>query len=82
MGAFFGALRKRTHEIEGVPERIISALVENLCSATSIDEIDTQIDRLRQFEKAGLTEFALRIYEDPADTIRLIGEAVVPALNG
>jgi hypothetical protein len=36
---------------------------------------------LRQFEAAGLTEIALRIYENPADTIRLIGERVAPALR-
>lgn len=81
MGAFFEALRKRTHEIEGVPERIIDLLVENLCSTASVNDIDGEINRLKQFQKAGLNEIALRIYEDPADTIRFIGEAVVPALR-
>jgi hypothetical protein len=35
---------------------------------------------MRQFKAAGLTEIALRIYDDPADSIRLIGERLVPAL--
>jgi alkanesulfonate monooxygenase SsuD/methylene tetrahydromethanopterin reductase-like flavin-dependent oxidoreductase (luciferase family) len=77
---FFAALRKRSPDIEDVPERIIASLVENLTSCASIAEIGKEIDRLREFEKAGLTEIALRIYDDPAATIRLIGEHVVPAL--
>jgi 5,10-methylenetetrahydromethanopterin reductase len=77
---FFAALRRRSPEIEGVPERIIETLVENLTSCASIAEIDKEIDRLRKFQQAGLTEIALRIYENPADTIRVIGERVVPAL--
>lgn len=78
--AFFDALRRRSPIIEGVPERIIATLVENLTSCAAIGEIDKEIERLRQFQAAGLTEIALRIYENPADTIRVIGERVVPAL--
>jgi alkanesulfonate monooxygenase SsuD/methylene tetrahydromethanopterin reductase-like flavin-dependent oxidoreductase (luciferase family) len=77
---FFAALRKRSPDIEDVPERIIETLVENLTSCASIAEIDKEIERLRQFEAAGLTEIALRIYDDPAATIKLIGERVIPAL--
>jgi alkanesulfonate monooxygenase SsuD/methylene tetrahydromethanopterin reductase-like flavin-dependent oxidoreductase (luciferase family) len=77
---FFTALRRRSPDIEDVPERIIESLVENLTSCASIADIDKEIERLRQFEAAGLTEIALRIYDDPAATIRLIGERVVPAL--
>jgi alkanesulfonate monooxygenase SsuD/methylene tetrahydromethanopterin reductase-like flavin-dependent oxidoreductase (luciferase family) len=79
--AFFDALRRRSPDIHDVPERIIDILVENLTSCASIDDLDKEIDRLRRFEQAGLTEIALRIYENPADTIRLIGERVLPALN-
>jgi len=79
--AFFAATRKRTPVIEGVPERIIDVLVENLTSTASLDEIDKEIARLKDFEKAGLTEIALRIYEEPEETIRVLGELVVPALR-
>ncbi len=78
--AFFDALRRRSPDIQGVPERIIETLVENLTSCAAIDDLDKEIDRLRQFREAGLTEIALRIYEKPAETIRLLGERVVPAL--
>ena len=43
-------------------------------------ELNQEIERLRSFARAGLTEIALRIYANPADTIRLLGERVVPAL--
>lgn len=77
---FFDALRRRSPDIEGVPERIIDTLVENLTSCASIDEIDKEIERLQEFRRAGLTEIALRIYDDPAETIHVIGQRVVPAL--
>lgn len=77
---FFAALRRRSPDIEDVPERIIATLVEHLTSCASIADLDKEIERLRQFEAAGLTEIALRIYDDPAATIRLLGERVVPAL--
>jgi hypothetical protein len=79
--AFFDALRRRSPDIAGVPDRIIGLLVENLTSCAAISELDKEIERLRQFQAAGLTEIALRIYDNPADTIRLIGERVVPALQ-
>jgi len=80
-GAFFDALRRRSPDIQGVPDRIVRLLVDNLTSCCSVGELDREIERLRQFEAAGLTEIALRIYEDPEAAIRLIGEKVVPALS-
>ena len=77
---FFAALRKRSPVIEDVPERIIETLVENLTSCAALDDLDKEIERLRRFRKAGLTEIALRIYDEPAETIRILGERVVPAL--
>jgi len=79
--AFFDALRRRSPDINDVPERIIDNLIENLTSCAAIDGLDKEIERLQRFQQAGLTEIALRIYEKPADTIRVIGERVVPALQ-
>jgi len=55
-------------------------MVENLAFAGDVSEIDKQIEKLRRFEAAGLGSIALRLYADPAESIRLIGERVVPAL--
>lgn len=80
-GAFFDALRRRSPDIQGVPDHIVKLLVDNLTSCASVDDLGGEIDRLRAFQQAGLTEIALRIYEEPEKTIRTLGERVIPALG-
>jgi hypothetical protein len=36
---------------------------------------------VKKFEAAGLNEIGFRLYDDPAESIRLIGEEVIPALK-
>ena len=55
--------------------------MDNLTSCAALADLDNEIERLRQFEAAGLTEIALRIYENPESTIRILGERVLPALK-
>jgi 5,10-methylenetetrahydromethanopterin reductase len=81
ISAFIKAYQAKSPDIQGVPDRIVSKLVAGATSASGIADLDREIERLRQFEAAGLTDIALRIYEDPAAAIRLIGERVVPALR-
>ncbi len=82
ISAFIKAYHAKSPDIQGVPDRIVSKLVAGATSASSVAELDREIERLRQFEAAGLTEIALRIYANPAASIRLIGERVIPALRG
>ena len=79
--AFRMAFFRRTHGIEGVPDRVIDPLVENLCFSGGLDAIPGVIDKLKAFEKAGLTEIALRVHDDQKEQIELIGAHVVPALS-
>jgi 5,10-methylenetetrahydromethanopterin reductase len=79
--AFMRACHSKSPVIEGVPEGLVDKLVHRATSACSVAQIDTEIERLREFQAAGLTEIALRIYANPAETIRVIGERVVPALR-
>ncbi len=76
---FFEALARRSPDIKDVPERIVNLLIDNLTSCASVDGLDKEIDRLKAFEKAGQTEIALRIYDKPEETIRILGERVIPA---
>jgi 5,10-methylenetetrahydromethanopterin reductase len=78
--AFIRAYNAKTDVIEGVPPEIVSKLARGCTSACGLDELDAEIERLRGFAQAGLTEIALRIYDEPEKTIRLLGERVVPAL--
>jgi 5,10-methylenetetrahydromethanopterin reductase len=80
INAFIRAYNRKSDVIEGVPAGIVSKLVQRCTSACAISELDGEIERLRKFKAAGLTAIALRIYENPEATIRLLGERVVPAL--
>lgn len=81
ISAFIKAYHAKSPDIEGVPGEIVDKLVARATSASSIADLDHEIERLRSFKAAGLTEIALRIYDDPAASIRLIGERVLPALR-
>jgi alkanesulfonate monooxygenase SsuD/methylene tetrahydromethanopterin reductase-like flavin-dependent oxidoreductase (luciferase family) len=79
--AFLKAYREKTGNIEGVPADIVNKLIGALTITTTTDRLETAIDRLKQFEAAGLDEIALRLHDDPAASIRIIGERVIPALS-
>jgi 5,10-methylenetetrahydromethanopterin reductase len=80
-GAFIRAYQNKSPEVDGVPEGILRKIVDHGVSASPVAEIDREIERLREFAAAGLTEIALCLYGDPAQSIRLIGERIVPALS-
>lgn len=79
--AFVTAFNDRTGRIEGVPATLVNKMVNNISLAGGLDAIDKAIDTLRDFARTGLTEIALRIHDEPAEAIRLIGERVAPALR-
>lgn len=68
--------------IKKTPKDILNRLVDQCSATSSIDNLDHEIDRIRRFEDAGLTDIALRVYDKPENSIRLIGESVMPAFNG
>jgi alkanesulfonate monooxygenase SsuD/methylene tetrahydromethanopterin reductase-like flavin-dependent oxidoreductase (luciferase family) len=80
-GAFFRAFSQGSDVIEGVPAELVDTLIENLTCTGSLDDLDRQVERLREFARLGLSEIALRLHDDPEQAIRVIGEAVVPALQ-
>jgi hypothetical protein len=63
-----------------VPEEMVDGLIEGSTSTAGLDNLDKEIERLKDFAAAGLTDIALRLYENPANSIRLIGERVMPEL--
>jgi 5,10-methylenetetrahydromethanopterin reductase len=78
---FLDAFMKGTDVIEGVPEDLVNKMIENISFAGGLDAIDKAIATLNEFADIGLTEIALRVHDDPADAIRLIGEQVIPKLG-
>ena len=80
-GAFAKSYFANSPDVEGISDSIMDALVDNITLTGDYDDIDRQIDTLKQFEAGGLTEFGLRLYENPAESIKLLGERVVPAFH-
>ena len=78
--AFLQAFLRRSPEIEGVPDHMINALIENLTFTGSPEDIDRIAASLNQYAAAGLDEVTLKIHGDAREAIRLIGEHLIPAL--
>lgn len=65
-------------EIKGVPEYLVNHLISEVSSAGDFDDIDREIERYREFEEAGLTDLALRVFDDPMGNLKTIKERVIP----
>jgi alkanesulfonate monooxygenase SsuD/methylene tetrahydromethanopterin reductase-like flavin-dependent oxidoreductase (luciferase family) len=79
--AFARAFATGSAEVEGVPDPVLDTLVEHLTCCGSPGDLPLFVDRLRQLQAAGLRSVALRLYTDPAASIRFIGREVLPALT-
>ena len=78
--AFAQAYARNSHEVEGVPQALLAKLVDNLTFTGDLSAIERCIAELLQFKAAGVSEFAIRLYGQPEESIRLIAERVMPAL--
>jgi 5,10-methylenetetrahydromethanopterin reductase len=79
-GEFLKSYMAKSPDIKGVPDAILEKIVDNGTSASALRDIDREIERMRAFKAASLTEIALCIYSNPAEAIRVIGEKLVPAV--
>ena len=80
-GAFIRAYQDRTGNIEGIPQDIIDRITDSLTITTPVAGFDKALERLQQLEATGLDELSLRLHDDPADSIRLIGQRVIPEFH-
>ncbi len=80
IGSYARAYYKKTPHIEGIPDTIIDKIVDRGTSASSLENIATEVERFRAFERRGLTQISLKVYGNPEAAIRAIGEHIVPAL--
>lgn len=78
---FVAAWFDRSGHVQGVPEELCNRLCEGLTSTGGIGDLDREIERFRKFARAGQTEIALRLHDNPMDALKIIGERVVPALR-
>ncbi len=68
-------------DFPGVPDALAEKLVHELTFTGTLNDVDTFTAQLQAFKAAGLTEFGIRLYDKPEESIRLIGERVLPALR-
>jgi alkanesulfonate monooxygenase SsuD/methylene tetrahydromethanopterin reductase-like flavin-dependent oxidoreductase (luciferase family) len=68
-------------EIPGVPQRIVDTIADHLTLTGDHGDLGRLTGRLRAISDAGVDEVSLRLYDDPAASIRLIAERVAPALQ-
>lgn len=78
---FLKAWLEKHGNIEGVPPHITAKLVDELTLAGDYTSIEKHIHKLHSFRVAGFTEIAIRLHEDPAESINLLGKRVLPALQ-
>ncbi|MEZ5487525.1 MAG: LLM class flavin-dependent oxidoreductase [Steroidobacteraceae bacterium] len=78
---FVAAWFDRSGTVQGMPEYIPNRLAEYFTSTGGLEDLDREIERFRLFARAGLTEVALRLHEDPMDALQIIGREVLPKLR-
>ena len=78
---FLEAWKQGSDRVENVPDELVRKMIRNISFVGGLDALDETLGSLRDFADAGLTEIALRVHDDPAAAIRLIGERVAPALR-
>jgi len=79
--AFWNAFNARTHLVDGVPDSVLDTLVDNLTFTARIGDLHRMIEKLHDYASAGLSGISLRLYADPAASIRLLGKRVLPAMQ-
>lgn len=79
--SFTKAYYNKSSKIDNIPDEIVDKIVERGTSASSLDNIQLEVERFKEFEEAGLNEIAIKVYGEPEKAIRTIGEHIVPAVS-
>ena len=69
-------------EIKGVPPDLVQRLIDQICSAGDLGDIDREVERFRQMERAGVTDLAIRVFDEPFEALQIIAERLMPEFRG
>lgn len=72
---------KGTYSVEGVPDRLLDLCVEKLTLTGGLDDLDKIIGHLQELKDVGMAEVTLELRSHAAESIKIIGEQVIPALR-
>jgi hypothetical protein len=80
---FAVAFWSRSGEIDEdeVPPELVERCIGHFASAGDESAIDGEVERFMQFKNAGLDDLAIRLFDDPMDSLEMIAERVMPALR-
>jgi alkanesulfonate monooxygenase SsuD/methylene tetrahydromethanopterin reductase-like flavin-dependent oxidoreductase (luciferase family) len=81
LGALNRAFYKQDAYVPEISREILDKLCRRCTACSPLANIDREIERLKEFEAAGLTDIALRVYGDAKEAIRIIGEHVLPEFD-
>ena len=81
MQSFIKAYTENSPDIPDVPDELVDILIDELTFTGDLSDIDKFIERFWTFKNAGINEMGLRLYDDPAESIKLLGETVGSELS-
>ena len=81
MPSFIKAYSNNSPVIDDVPDELVDTIVDELTFTGDLSDVDRLVERFWTFKNAGVNEMGLRLYDDPAESIRLIGETIGPELK-
>jgi len=78
---FFKAFWTRSGRIDGISEDIVNKLIAGMSSAGDLTAIEAEVERYQAFRDSGLTELSIRLFDEPMEGLKILGEHVLPALR-
>jgi hypothetical protein len=75
------AFRTRTGDCPNIPNEILHRLIHGMASAGTLNDIDREIERYKQFAAGGLTELSVRLFDEPMEGLKMLGDPIVPAVR-
>jgi 5,10-methylenetetrahydromethanopterin reductase len=65
-------------EIKGMSPDLVQRIIDQVCSAGDLSNLDHEIARYKEMEAGGITDLAIRVFDDPFDSLKIIAEHVIP----
>ncbi len=78
---FLKAYWTRSGVIDNIPDDLSERLVKGMASTGDMNNIDEELNRFDHFANSGLTELSIRLFDDPMDGLKMIGEHVMPKFS-
>ena len=68
----------RSGDIKDIDIDLANKLCSVFTSTGDLTDLDSEINRFKQFEKMGQTHLSLRLHDNPMDALDIIGKEVMP----